>query len=474
MTLQLIAALVGLGVLSGCAATHVRLPAKMVAPDIWRTPPNELPMSASGNKDPEWWKLLADPELNRFIALALEDNSDIRIASVRIQQARALTVGAVAEQRPNLSSNFEIRRERVQGTRAKDADGVTVRISPSFRKQISTQIVEATYEVDLLGRLALAARASEAELLATKAEHRAVRLWAAHEVVVAYTDTRLAEVLLLQASREIEFAMELLAAERAKREAGLSTGASVRAVEDELADAHKTLTNLERSRSLGLARLALVLGKAPAELVWPPVGDYFTRFLKTNTGAIDADLPAAVLDRRPDVIAAWHRVVAFTTDAERARLEKYPNFTLTGSAGFLSQTLRRWLMGDAFAWVVGAALHGPLLDGGQVKARTDAAAAIAAERQMEYRKVVLQALNEVEAALTEAVFARERLRIAESTLSRRVADTTAASDLLRQGVGDRLALLRAERAGIEAHQGVTMRRHDLLLAWASVQKTLGR
>ena len=469
MKLRFITALVGFTVLSGCATAPVSLPAKMTAPDSWRTPPAKLtPESAS----PEWWKPLADAELERLIELALVENADIRIASARIQQARALTAGAIAEQRPNLASGAEVRRERVPAARFTDTDGVAARIPPHRRNQFSTQIVEATYEIDPLGRLALAARASEAELFATEAEHRAVGLWVAHEVVVAYAETRLAEVLLPQANREIELATELVAAERRKREAGLSPLATVRAAEDQLADVHEKLANLERGRSLGRARLALALGKAPTELVWSPIGDYFASF--PNTGVIDADLPAAVLDRRPDIDAAWHRVVASTTEAERARLEKYPKLTLTGSAGFLSETLRRWLTGDALAWVIGATLQGPLLDGGRIKARTDAASAIATQRQMEYRKVVLQALNEVEVALTEAAHAQERWRIAESSVRRRGADTTAASDRLRQGAGDRLALLRAELAVIEAHRAATTRRHDLVLAWASLQKMLGR
>lgn len=471
MKLRCIAALAGLTVLSGCATTHVSLPAKMTAPDSWRTTPaRSLP--ESGSAGPAWWKPLADPELDRLIALALVENSDSRIASARIQQARALMAGAVAEQRPNLGSGFEVRRERVPEARFRDAEGVAARIPPYRSSQFSGQIVEATYEVDLLGRLALGAQASEAALLATQAEHRAVRHWVAHEVVVAYAETRLTEALRPHAHRAFQLTTERLAAERAKREAGLSTSASVRAVEDELAGAREALATLDRGRGLGLARLALVLGKAPAELAWSPAGDYFAQL--SNLAAIDADLPASVLGRRPDVDAAWHRVVASTVEAERARLEKYPQLTLTGSAGFLSETLRRWLTGDALAWAIGAAVQGPLLDGGRVKARTDAASALATERQMEYRRVVLQALNEVEAALTEAAHAQEQSRIAEAALRRRADDATAASDLLRQGAGDRPTLLKAELATIEAHRAATARRHDLLLAWARVQKTLGK
>ncbi len=471
MTLRLIAALAGLTALSGCATTPVNFPAKIAAPDSWRAQPHVLRKPMSKNQDDEWWQQLADPELNRLVALALAENSDIRIASVRVLRARALRAGTVAEQRPSLSSNLEVRRERVPETRIRDADGVSARIPPYHRNQVSYQVIEASYEIDLFGRLALAAQASGAELLATEAEHRAVRQRVAYEVVVAYADILLAQTLSPQAQHALEFVTALLAAEQSKQAAGLSTLMSVRTVEDELATAHEALINIERSRNLNRARLALILGQVSSEFAPPATGIYFASI--PNSGAIEVDLPTAVLDQRPDVDAAWHKVIASTTEAAQVRLEKYPKFTLTGNIG-LSGILRRWLTGDALGWLLGATVQGPLFDGGRGQARTDAASAIAIERQVEYRKVVLQALHEVEAALTEATHAQQKLSIAESTVQRRVADAANTSNLLHQGAADRLALLRAELARIDAIQLATTRRHDLFLAWASVQKALGR
>ena len=471
MTLRSVTVLAGLAILSGCATPSVHLPAKMAAPDSWRTSPAMPRTSEPSGESAPWWGQLADPVLDQFIALALAENTDIRIASARIQQARSQMAGSVAEQRPNLGSNLDARRERVPRGRIRWQDGVTVKVPPYLRSQILYQAVEASYEIDLLGRLSLAVQAAESELLATEADRRAVRLWVAHEVVVAYTDARLAERLLPHANRAFELFTALLNAERSKRAAGLSTLAAVHSIEDELAGVREALADLERSRSLGLARLALVLGKAPSELAWSPADAPAAQL--PDIGVIDADLPTAVLDRRPDVDAAWRRVVASTTDAERIRLEKYPKFTLTSGVGLFG-TLRTWLTGEALGWAIGAAIQGPLLDGGRVKARTDVASAIAVERYMEYRKVVLQVLNEVESALTEAAYTQEQLRIAESATNRRAADTIAVSNLMHQGMSGRLAFLRAELARIDAIQLETVRRHNLILAWASVQKTLGR
>lgn len=472
MKLRLPAVVAGLAACFGCAAPHVNLPANSPAPHTWRTPPDRVRSADSSTEPFEWWRPIADPELDRLVALALAQNLDIQIAARRVQHARAVLAGAVAERRPTLGSSLELRQERVPETRIRDTDGSGARIPPYRRNLISDQIVAATYEVDLLGRLALAVQASNAAALATEAEQRAVRQWVVHDVVVAYADTRVADALLSQARRALAFATERLAAERIRREAGLSTPAAERALEDELAGAREALADLERRRRLGLARLALMIGKAPADLEWFAAEEYFDRF--SLTGAIEADLPASVLERRPDIDAAWHRVIAATTEAERARLEKYPRITLTGGAGFLSETLRRWLAGDALGWVIGAVVQMPLIDTGRIQARTDAALAVAAEQQMEYRRAVLQALHEVEAALAEAVYARERLRSAAAALHRRAADRTAANDRLRRGAGDRSALLTAELAQIEARQTMMMRRHDLILAWASLQKTLGR
>lgn len=108
------------------------------------------------------------------------------------------------------------------------------------------------------------------------------------------------------------------------------------------------------------------------------------------SGAVTPDLPATAIERRADVAAAWQRVLAASDQAERVRLERYPALALIGSAGYVSEAFRRWLTGDALAWLLQAALQAPLFDGGRIEARTEQARAavdeLHATRQPPVRK----------------------------------------------------------------------------------------
>lgn len=458
--------------LAGCATTPLSPPEKIPLPEGWRAGiAHSSADDARREPPPVWWRHLCDPDLDRLITQSMERNVDIALAAARVQQAQAQLNFAAAERRPNVSLGGNISRERLPSTRIRDAEGERVRVAPDRKNQFATQF-RASYEVDLWGRLALAKQASHAERAASHAEIQAVRQLITHEVVVAYLDVRHAEALMPLANQSRDLTTELLAIERSRHAAGLVPSSSVRLVEEEVANTQNTLAEIERDQAIALARLALLLGEAPAVLAWQaqdglPCRDQFS-------GSIEADLPISVIDRRPDVNAAWYRLIASTAEGERTRLGKYPELTLTGTAGWMSETFRRWLTHDAVTWVAGVAMQMPLIDAGRHRAKEEAASARRSEREAEYRKTVLQALQDVEIALNEAGFARTRLNVATVTQSHRNADVSQMQERRRHGLEGRPALIRAELAQVDATQSVMIRQHELVLAWAATQKALGR
>jgi outer membrane protein TolC len=114
------------------------------------------------------------------------------------------------------------------------------------------------------------------------------------------------------------------------------------------------------------------------------------------------------------------------------------------------------------------------VDGGRSRARVDEALATLEEQQAQHRKLVLQALGEVETALTAAAVARQRVDLAQAELLRRVADRSSAKAALTAGLGNRSNLLQAELAEGVVGESMLLRRLELILAWASAQKALGR
>jgi multidrug efflux system outer membrane protein len=418
-----------------------------------------------------WWEELADDQLNRLVELALRDGADVSVAAARVRQARAFAKEAGANRMPQVDVGVVGSRERIPKTSLRDGEGGKQTI-PAYRQSNFAARLDARYEIDLLGRLALGERAAAAESAASDEELRAVRQWLAREVVLAYADLRLADERAAL-SREASIRLgELLNTEQDRLKAGLVARERLRVAERTLAETSDAQAALAQERHATLARLANLLGLSTGELQVEVRTDYFARL--GLSGAVTPDLPATVLERRADVAAAWQRVLAASDQAERARLERYPALALTGSAGYVSEAFRRWLSGDALAWLLQAALQAPLFDGGRIEARTEQARATVDELHAQHRKLVVSALAEAETALSATQTARERAAFAEAELVRRVADSAAAADLRAAGMGSRPELVQKEVEQLAAAETLSARRHDLLVAWATTQKALGR
>ena len=456
--------------LGGCASHPVRVPEAAAVPGTWSAAVSTAVISGVQPSTP-WWKELGDSELDGIVAAALESNTDVRVAAARVRQARAMADGAHATRLPQLDVGAGMARERVPKSSALDTEGTRV-VIPAFRQSRFSAQVEARYEIDLLGRLTLGEQAAAADLAASQSDLRAVKQWLVQEVVLVYADLRLAEDRASSAHDAQAALVALLVAQRELLAAGLIERYRVRDAERQLADKHDDMIAIGHERHAALARLAGLLGKAPTEVEVKSRERYFERL--ALSGAVAAELPATVIEQRADVAAAWQRVLSASRQAERARLERYPSLTLTGNTGFVSAAVRRWLIGDALAWVAQAALQGPLLDGGRARARGDQAIAVMDEQFAWHRKVVLQALVEVETALSATHAGKSRVDLAETERERRLADRDASGQALAAGINSRPSLLQAELALLAATEAVSLRRHELLGAWVNAQKSLGR
>jgi NodT family efflux transporter outer membrane factor (OMF) lipoprotein len=413
---------------------------------------------------------LGDTQLNQWVDQAMAANADVRVLTARLRRSQAVTGAARAATLPQLDMSTSAARERLPKSSTRDPDGVPI-TTPAFRQSRIGVQAEARYEVDLLGRLALVEQAAASEQAASEADLQALRQWLALQVVQAYADWRVAHDRRVASQTSVEVIEQLLKAERQRLAAGLINRDSLRVVERQRADKHDEQAELQHQGAAAAIKLAELLGLAPAELALAPGQPWLASI--ELTGALAPDLPASVMARRADLVAAWQRVLSAHQTAESVRLERYPSLALTGNSGFVSASLRRWLTGDALAWLAQTALQLPLWDAGRNRAKTDAATATVEELQAQHRKLVLQALGEVETALSATAVAKQRVDLAQTELQRRAADRSSAHHALAAGVGSRPNVLQAELAEHTVNEAVLSRRHELLLAWASAQKALG-
>ena len=447
-----------LAVLAGCATrTAAPPPPPLAIEGGWSTSPLVSTTYAP------WWHAWNDPQLDALIAQALGDSPDAAVLAARVAQARASQAATRASSRPNLSLGAGAQREGVsRRLRVTGDDGSPARAE---RSQFNLD-VQLAYELDWFGRNRLADTATGAQLVAAEHDATVARIAVVASIVETYAELALAQHESVLAGQRQTVAADTLAAEQRLLAAGLATQRAVRERVDAQARATLAADDAARQYKQAADRLALLLGQPAHRFAAPRVD----AAVLDRPLSLQADQPVEVIGRRPDVQAAWQRLVAATADSERAALERYPRLALTGSTGLLAESLGRWLQRDALGWVLGLRASVPLFDGGRVQAQTDQARAAAQEWQAEYRRAVLTALQEVESAISQWEFTQRSLVQAALLLQRREDDERSARAALTVGrvgrisVNDaaaaaldaRAELARAQRAHLQSH--VLMRR----------------
>lgn len=454
--------------LTGCTTGSLPKPRPVAPPLGWAAPAPDAPPT-----EPEaaWWKRLSDSWLDQAIETAWSESADVQALIARLEKAHAAVDAAQAGRRPQLEFGLSVAREREPRSLSLDADGGRIALPANTHSRLAAQI-GGQYEVDLLGRLALRQRTAQAGVAAGEDDLRALRQWLAAEIVVTYGELRLAEHQSAVASAAAALLAELHRSELARFRAGITASDALRRAEAKLADNRDVQAELAARRHTVLTRLAVLIGRTASEVSLPPDAEWLAR--RELSGAIRPDTPASVIARRADVSAAWRRVEATATATEIARLDRYPTFTLTGAGGFASDALRQWFTGDALGWLAQAAVQGPLLDGGRQRARSREAEAALQEAHAQYRRVVLEALAEVETALSDLHAAHERAELADAQLARTRADRTDADAMRAAGLSSRPAVLQSGLAQLQAEAALQEQRCTLLVAGVRTQRALGR
>lgn len=414
-----------------------------------------------------------DPLLRELLNRAETDNADLALAAARLEHAQAAREFAAADRRPWLNGGLSMDRQRVPESRLRDSDGNRHRV-PAYRSNRLDTHLSAGYEIDLFGRQKLRAASAEAVLAASAAEQAAIRLSVRHEVIAAYADFRLATDLLALAERSSAIQDRIHAAVSGRVAAGIDAPAREREAAHSADSLRQQIAQQISARQDALSRLGQLLGQAVSGL--PPAllaadAAYFASDIALP--ALPPRLPANLLARRPDILAAEQELAASQADAERIRRERYPSLTLTGSLGFVSESLQRWLRGEALAWLVGGAIGGPLLDGGRNEARHAGALAASKAAEAAWRRQVHTALAEVESALAQLAASETQLAL-RNRQQARLQNALDNSRLAQAGGRHALtSVLAAERQALEHEAELRATRRDHLAAWAASRHVLG-
>jgi multidrug efflux system outer membrane protein len=448
--------------LGGCSlAPAYQRPAAPV-PVAW--PGNMQPGGAHQVAGEDWGNYFADPRLRSLIAAALENNRDLRIATARIAEARALYGVQFAERFPN----FNLNASRNASLTPAGASVFSASAMHSQRYDVSVSLV--SFELDFWGRVSNLNASAKASYLATEAAQRAFRLSLISDVANAYLSTlELRERTGLTAAT-VKGRSETKEMISRRREVGVSSDLDYLQAEGAYQSSLAELANLERQLAAAENLLNLLVGQPVAEIKDLPRG----RALADQgiTPAVIAGLPAEVLLRRPDVLAAEQKLIAANANIGAARAAFLPRISLTGSAGTASRTLAGLFNPGSEAWSFQPALTLPLFDAGRASANVDVAEARKIIAVAEYEKTIQQAFREVADLLSASDNLTRQLAAQEANTRAQKQRLGLVEARYKAGIANHLEVLDAQREAYAAEQGAIQVRRTWLTVIAQLFKAL--
>jgi NodT family efflux transporter outer membrane factor (OMF) lipoprotein len=284
--------------------------------------------------------------------------------------------------------------------------------------------VDASWEIDVFGRIRRAVEASNAELAAAVEDYHDTRVILLAEVAATYVDLRTAQLRLAYARENAEIQRGSLRLTTDRNRAGLVPDLDVRQAELGLAGTEAAIPSLEQQEREAIHRLSVLQGRPPGDLAAELLA---VRPIPQPPERVLVGAPADLLRRRPDIRAAERRVAAQTARIGVATADLYPRFSLLGSFSFDALDAAKLFTGDAAAFSVGPAVRWNLFDGGRVRALIAAEEVRAQQSVTRYESTVLRALEETENAIV--AFEREQER--RDLLRRAVTAAAEALDLVR-------------------------------------------
>ncbi len=338
----------------------------------------------------DWWKSLGDPQLDGLIREALHDSPDMQIASARAHQASAAAYAANAARMPTLDASASVSRSRL----ARDQDPAGQGGNYSTLRSLG---VDFNYSFDLWGGQRATWEAALGQARAAEIDQQAAQLTLAADVARAYSDLGQAHIVHDLANDDLKRTRQMLDLSQRRLNSGIDSHYQYQQTESLEASAQATLIDAEKRLQSAKIALAVLLGKGPDrgnEIARPNV-------LQASAVALPSVLPAELLGRRPDLIAARWRVEAASKNIVAGKTSFYPNLNLSAAAGVQS------LLGDALFgsasrfFNVAPTVSLPIFDGGRLRADLDSRDADYDLAVAQYNKSLVKALGDVSDSISQ-------------------------------------------------------------------------
>lgn len=451
-------------VLAGCASPGEVAPRAQIIDTAAIDAGSVIDGAAPGSAvDEHWWTIYHDPQLDALVARAVTGNTTLRIASDRIAQAQALAGSATAALMPSVGGSAEFRRlhfSEVGETPPPLAGGV------SWDNNID---IKASYDLDLWGRDRAALESALGSLRAAQLDARFSQLALQTSVVRSYLQLSYTYVVQDLLTATVEQRRQVLDLTRRRQAAGLAPLLQVSQAEAEVAPVRVRLEQTRNRMLLLRNQLAALCGQGPG------AGEAITRpqVSLTEAAPLPSVVPADLIGRRPDIVAARWRIEAAGKGIDVARAQFYPNVNLSAFIGLQALSFDDLLQGNARTFGAAPAITLPIFEGGRLRANLAGRSAAYDLAVDQYNDSVIGAMRDVADQLATVGSIADQRQQAEAALaaSRKAYDEAELG--FRAGLTDFLTVLSTQTALLSQQQELAQIESAGLDARAVLMQALG-
>lgn len=400
-----------------------------------------------------WRKVFTDARLVRLIDIALANNRDLRIAMLRVEEARA---------------QYRIERSALLPSVSQSSDFSRTHQSGTTNDQWQLQLGATSYELDLFGRIrSLSAKALE-EYLAKNEAQRAAQVTLAAELATQYYTVQQFDELIANTKLTLAAVEESYRLNDSIFKAGGLLELDLRSSEAQVLTTKSTLIAYQRQRDQAENGLVLMLGQPmPANL---PAGKSLA---DAPVKTVSAGVPSDLLRCRPDIQEAERTLRAANADIGAARAAFFPSIKLTALEGTASTELNSLFGKGTGAWSFAPQITLPIFTGGRNRANLDAAKIRTRIEIASYEKAIQSAFREVADALAAQRGARGQISALQALVAaqQRRYDLAAARD--QRGVSSYLNVVIAQQDLFSAQQNLIESRYEAVTARIKLYQAVG-
>lgn len=445
-----------LGALSGCSMIpEYQRPAAPV-PSEW----TDAGAASRAAAVPAWDAFFSDPQLRELIGLALANNRDLRVATLNVEAYRAQYRIQRAELFPAVNAYGDGSRGRTP------AD-----LSPLGQSSVAGQYsatLGLSWELDLFGRLDSLREQALEEYFASEQAQRGAQVSLIASVANAWLTWQADQALLRLTEDTLKAYERSLQLTQRSFDVGVASAVELRQAQSALESARVEHARYVRLQAQDRNALALLLGQTPpAELLAP------RELGEPLLASLPVGLPSELLEQRPDILQAEHRLRAANANIGAARAAFFPRISLTGAAGTASSELSGLFDGGSGYWNFSPSISVPIFNAGQLRANRDYSVVSKNIQVAEYEKAIQVAFREVADGLVARSSFDAQLQAQRDLLRSSEAYYQLAERRYRGGVDNYLTVLDAQRQLFGVQRGLINDRLNQLVSEVNLFKALG-